>query len=216
MNLQESTQYSLLRDDGVPLLDLLWKPGIGPGLRSSTSNNTLHRRDLQRAAQLDPTITIQPLERSRLLPSVSQNPTREIALCETKPINTNAHRSTEIDPWDMPVPYTTMILEWYGYRDPLNATDAARCVQKALVETTDHLMMGEDHIPLASAPYSHSHAGVRLWWRVAEGKSLSWGIWSRVVYQIPVYGQRNEWRGAQFVVFGAASGDVVNGYLLAE
>lgn len=124
--------------------------------------------------------------------------------------------ATEIDPWDMPVPYTTMILEWYGYRDPLNATDAARCVQKALVETTDHLMMGEDHIPLASAPYSHSHAGVRLWWRVAEGKSLSWGIWSRVVYQIPVYGQRNEWRGAQFVVFGAASGDVVNGYLLAE
>ena len=117
----------------------------------------------------------------------------------------------------MPVPYTTLILEWYAYRDPLNGSDAARCVQQAQVETTDHLIMGEDHVPLAPDPYSHSHAGVRLWWRVAEGERVSWGVWSRIVYLMTLYGRGNEWRGAQFLVFVEASGTLVlTGYLLAE
>ncbi|KAL9067010.1 MAG: hypothetical protein Q9161_007183 [Pseudevernia consocians] len=122
----------------------------------------------------------------------------------------------ENDPWDMPVPYTALILEWYGYRDPLNVSDAAHCVHKALEDTSDHLMSGDDRIPLGPLPYSYSHGSVTLWLQVVPGKSLLWGIWARIVYLVPLYGERNDWRGAQFVVFVEESGArVVRGHLLA-
>lgn len=117
----------------------------------------------------------------------------------------------------MPVPFTTLMLEWYAYRAPLNATDAARCVGKALEETAARVMMGDDHIPMGPLPYSYSHGAVNLWLQVAPGKNLLWGIWARIVDLFPTYGDRNEWRGAQFLVFVEASGAVVaSGHLLAE
>lgn len=117
----------------------------------------------------------------------------------------------------MPVPYTTLILEWYGYRDPLNASDAARCVFKALDDATDHLASGDDRIPLGPLPYCYSHGGVTLWLQVEPGASLLWGIWARIVYLVPHYGERNDWRGAQFVVFVEESGaEVVRGLLVAR
>lgn len=121
------------------------------------------------------------------------------------------------DPWDIPIPLTDLILEWYAYRDPFNALDGARCIEKALSEAADRVRRGDDRTPLASLPYSYSDGEVNLWLKVGSGKTLFWGMWARVLHQFPIYVLRNDWRGAQFLVFVEAGGEVLaNGHLLAE
>lgn len=59
-----------------------------------------------------------------------------------------------------------MIVEWYIYRDPLNATEAADCVWSAMEAAAERIHLGYGLVPMASLPYSYSDGRLNLWLKV--------------------------------------------------
>ena len=114
----------------------------------------------------------------------------------TLPVGLN---NTPRDPWDMRVPYTTLTIEWYGYRDPLPVSEAQHCINEATLEAMKALrsrvMSGLGHVP-----YSYSYGGVNLWLRLEPDEVLKWLFWLQTLRSFTQYGEANEWRGTQFLL----------------
>ena len=123
------------------------------------------------------------------------------------------------DPWDMPIPRTSLTIEWYGYRNPLPVTDAQRCVKKTAKEAAERVWGGYWATPMEQAlPYSYLAGSVHLWLQIEPGETLTWLRWSEVLLCFPLYLEANEWRGTQFVILRDVSGEhelVAVGHLLA-
>ena len=124
------------------------------------------------------------------------------------------------DPWDMPVPQTDIMIEWYGYRRAIPSAAFRHCVDEAVQDVREHLRRGEAAMALsAQRPYSYRTEGVNLWFQVERGEGMNWGLWDEVLGQFAIYGFLNKWRGVQFFVVRLAAGGgslVARGQLVEE
>lgn len=98
------------------------------------------------------------------------------------------------DPWDMRVPGTPIIIEFYGYRDRLPLSSTQRYVEKAASEAADRVWGGNWATPMEPLPhsYSYSDSRVNLWLRIEPGEILLWLYWSGVLLCFPQYVEANE------------------------
>ena len=120
----------------------------------------------------------------------------------------------------MPVPDSFLIIEWYGYREPLPVSEAQRCVKKTTRQAAERVWSGYWATPLEEGvPYSYSDGIVHLWLRIEPGETFTWLQWSEVLLCFPEYMEANEGRGTQFAILRDVSGEpkfIASGHLLAE
>lgn len=116
------------------------------------------------------------------------------------------------DPYDFVVGNNKLIIEFYGYQDPVKYTDMDLCVGDANSDIIQKIMTDQGNTPMGMVPYVWSSGNVALY--LSPGEQLTWEKWSLVPVAIARFIVENGLKGTQYILLWHELGPVGYGQLV--